>query len=123
MAFLRLALRNLLRHWLRTVLTVLSLVVALFLLVVLRTLVTTLESGEARLSGVPFADAVTTGHAGLALADPPLPPDWTRNGISSKALASADFVNATLGGKSTRPSRASSSRGPHTGASPTPSSP
>jgi ABC-type multidrug transport system ATPase subunit len=37
----------------------------------------TLESGEARLSGVPFADAVTTGHAGLALADPPLPPDWT----------------------------------------------
>jgi ABC-type multidrug transport system ATPase subunit len=37
----------------------------------------TLESGEARLLGVPFAEAVTSGHAGLALADPPLPPEWT----------------------------------------------
>jgi ABC-type multidrug transport system ATPase subunit len=37
----------------------------------------TLESGEARLLGVPFRDAVVTGVAGLALSDPPLPAEWT----------------------------------------------
>jgi ABC-type multidrug transport system ATPase subunit len=37
----------------------------------------TLESGEARLLGVPLRDAVVAGVAGLALSDPPLPAEWT----------------------------------------------
>ena len=37
----------------------------------------TLESGEARLLGVPLRDAVARGVAGLALSDPPLPAEWT----------------------------------------------
>lgn len=45
MTYLRLALRNLLKRPLRTVLTAASLVVALFLLCTLRSLVTTLEAG------------------------------------------------------------------------------
>ena len=37
----------------------------------------TLESGQALLAGVPLGSAVMSGVAGLALSDPPLPPDWT----------------------------------------------
>jgi ABC-type multidrug transport system ATPase subunit len=37
----------------------------------------TLESGEARLAGAPLRDAVLSGAAGLSLADPPLPAEWT----------------------------------------------
>ena len=46
MAFLRLVQRNLLRHPLRSLLTVGSLAAALFLLCILRSLITTLESGQ-----------------------------------------------------------------------------
>jgi len=44
-AFFRLVVRNLLRHWVRSLLTVGSLTIALFLLCTLRSLLTTLEAG------------------------------------------------------------------------------
>ena len=54
----------------------------------------TLASGDARLAGVPLHEAVSTGVAGLALCDPPLPGDWTPERYLLESARLAGFREA-----------------------------